>query len=86
MTSTPMGNTSLAYKKDKHDIPYAAGNRHHRRTMLARNRGKYMRDKHRAAQFEEGFRKDAIAERVEKQQGAAHARAVARREAKSKAA
>lgn len=67
--------------KDKNGIPYVAGNRHERRKKVALKRGQYMRDVNKAAEFETEFRKDAIAERVERKQGAAHARAVARKEA-----
>ena len=68
-------------QKDKNGIPYVAGNRHERRRKVALKRGKYMRDVKKAAEFERDFRKDAIAARVERKQGAAHARAVARKKA-----
>jgi hypothetical protein len=56
-----------------------AGNRHERRKIVAWKRGKYMRDKNRAAQLESDLRRDAIADRVERKQGAAHARALIRK-------
>lgn len=67
--------------KDKNGIPYVAGNRHERRKKVALKRGKYMRDVKRAAELERDLRKDAIADRVERKQGAAHARAIARKKA-----
>lgn len=60
-------------------IPYAAGNRHERRSMVARRRGAYMRQITKDRDFEHDFRKDAIADRVERQQTAAHLRAVERK-------
>ncbi|WP_425905717.1 hypothetical protein [Nitrobacter sp. TKz-YC02] len=69
-------------QKDKNGIPYIAGNRHERRKKVALERGRYMRDVKKAAEFEKDFRKDAIAARVERQQGTARARAVARKKAK----
>jgi hypothetical protein len=67
--------------KDKNGIPYLAGNRHERRKKVALKRGRHMRDLKKAAELESDLRKDAIAERVERQQSAAHARAVARKQA-----
>jgi hypothetical protein len=67
--------------QDKNGIPYVAGNRHERRKKVALKRGKYMRDVRMAAELEQDLRKDAIAARVERKQGAAHARAIARKNA-----
>jgi hypothetical protein len=72
---------ALQYKNDRNGLPYPAGNRHERRKKVALKRGKYMHDRKKAAELENDLRKDAIADRVERQQSAAHARAVARKEA-----
>ena len=60
----------MALPKDKNNILYAAGNRHERRKRVAWKRGKYMRDKKKAAELNSDLRKDAIADRVERKQGA----------------
>ena len=49
--------------------------------VVARARGAYMRDKRKEAEFEKDFRKDAIADRVERRQNASHQRALARKAA-----
>jgi hypothetical protein len=64
-----------------HCLPYKTGNRHERRKLVARARGAYMRDKRKEAEFEKDFRKDAIADRVERRQNASHQRALARKAA-----
>jgi hypothetical protein len=74
-------STIQPYAEDKNGIPYHAGNRHERRKTVAWKRGKYMRDKKKAAELENDLRRDAIADRVDRQQSAAHERAVARKKA-----
>jgi hypothetical protein len=60
-------------------LPYKAGNRHERRKLVARARGAYTRDKRKETEFEKDFRKDAIADRVQRRQNASHQRALARK-------